>query len=543
MSRGTDTIAIERGFLCGISLNLKKRKETVMKIRRVLAFALAMLMVFALLGFVGCGSEEKKTQAVSGEENTAQEADPNSVYDAEVKDLKGHTFIFLSRSTSYDHLDTNEVYAEELTGDKVNDAVYKRNTLLQEKYNCEIFEERQTDVVAAAKDALVAGDYAYDYIYAGVSQMRSFAASGLLADFNKLKNLNLDKTWWDQNMRSGLAIRGKLFYMNGDAGTCDDRSASVVYYNRDAIKVFNQEDPMDLVEQGTWTIQKMYEIGEACVQDKNGDGAMTVGTDVFAQIFPASQNWYFVAACNQRVSSLADNGDLVIEPTLSKELLDVWAELKPLLTTPHREVTDSGYRFRRGLGVFYTMNLGFLLHTEDADSDFGVIPLPKRNAEQKEYWTTIQASACNAYGITLVSNQNEEAAAAGFTGDNAGVEMAAYFLEAYAYHSVDTLTPAFFNDVLKHQMVRDTRSAEMIEFAVKNRVYDPVMMYSFGGMGKIFDKAGSNGSGGTGNSGDTAIIGSDVNYDTLNSLYQSLVTPARKALKNYLEYLEQEDVG
>ena len=52
-------------------------------------------------------------------------------------DFGGHRFSFLIRQSKYEHLSVREVFAESLTGDAVNDAVYRRNALLQESCNCD----------------------------------------------------------------------------------------------------------------------------------------------------------------------------------------------------------------------------------------------------------------------------------------------------------------------------------------------------------------------------------------------------------------------
>ena len=506
-----------------------------MKAKRILSLLLALVMVFALLAVVGCGEEDPKNTKGSGIDNTAEAEDANSKYDAEVKDLKGHTFYFLSRTTTHKHLDTNEVYAEELNGDKINDAVFKRNTTLEQTYNCHIQETRETDVLAAVKEPLIAGEYCYDFIYAGSTNLRNLAGSNLLVDLNTLENLHLEKTWYDQNLRKGLTIAQKLFYINGDAGTMDDRSTWIMFFNRDFVEKFKLENPYDLVAKGEWTVDKMYEMSEAMVQDKDGDNVMTIGKDVFAYLGEDNNNWYHVAACDCRLSSFTENGDVYIPATVNDDVLDAWAKLKPLLTSPNRDVSDSGSRFRKNLAGFYGINCGALLNFEETTINFGVIPFPKKNVEQTEYWTSISAGWCSCYAIPVVADGNEEAAAAGFA---SGREMAAYFLEAFSYYSVDTLTPAFYDQVLKRQMIRDTESSEMLDLALKNKVYDPVVLYNFGSIGSIFKSCGSNGSGGTG--GTPNAVGTDVNYDNLVSTYEARLDAARKALNNYLNYIDQE---
>ena len=102
------------------------------------------------------------------------------------------------------------------------------------------------------------------------------------------------------------------------------------------------------------------------------------------------------------------------------------------------------------------------------------------------------------------------------------------------------LRDPYYEQVIKGQTVKDADSIEMMDIALKNKVYDPVVIFAFGKLGSsLFSSAGSNGVQAAG-VGEPAK-GSDVNYDTLVSLYESRVTAARKALNNYINYITSED--
>ena len=119
-------------------------------------------------------------------------------------------------------------------------------------------------------------------------------------------------------------------------------------------------------------------------------------------------------------------------------------------------------------------------------------------------------------------------------GFESGREQAAYFLEAFSYYSRSTLTVAFYDQVLMHQMVQDADTVEMLQLALKNKHFDAVALFNFGNIGfSLFSQVGSNDQNGQ--------IGTDVNYDTLVSTYESRVEAARKALNNYLNYISVND--
>ena len=504
-----------------------------MKIRSI-SLILCLFLLLSVV-FTACGGGATETAEGPGViERTTEEADPNDVYDIEVKDLKGHEFLFITQETPTAHLRANEIASEGLNGDKVNDAVFKRNAAIQKDYNCVFSEERASDVLNTVREPLIAGEYVYDVIYGRTPHLRTLSASGLLVDYTTLENIRLEKNWWDHNLHEGLAISGHLFYVNGDLSTVDDRSSIVMFFNRDMIQKNDLEDPFDLVKSGNWTVQKLYELSEACIEDTDGDGVWVPGKDVFAYLSPDFDNYTLIAAAHLYLGDLQSDGTFSLPATVRKDILAAWTELRPLLTSPHRDVSDSGSRFRSGKAAFYSMNLGSLLNYTDTTIVFGVLPMPKLNAEQAEHWTTCSGAINYCFGIPITVDNMADTA-----GFESGREMVAYFLNALCYRSRDTITPAFFDQVLKHQMIRDEVSVEMLDLALKNKLYDPIVFFNFGSIGNIFRDAGSNGSGGS--RGTAGAVGTDVNYDTLVSLYEARLAAARKALNNYLKYLDELD--
>ncbi len=506
-----------------------------MKTTKLLSLLLALLMVCSLV-LVACSGDEKKTNTQDlSSEPTEEQIDPNDVWDLETHNLQGHEFYFMVLDVAAKHLTTNEVYAEALTNDTINDAVYRRNALLEQKYNCTIKEDRSSKPYDLIREPLLAGEYSYDVIYMRVSNTNNFATSQILVDLNSLENLQYDKNWWDQELRSILTVSGKNFMATGDAGTADDRACAVTFVNRDMLEQNHQEDVYELVKSGNWTIDKMYEISEACIKDENGDGVWTVGDDVFAYISVGTYNWAHMAACGVKLSSISPTGEIILPGTLSQDLLDVWAELKPLLTSPHRDISDSGVRFKAGKAPFFSVLLGSITNYGDVSFNLGVVPFPKRNAEQAEYYTYQEASNTSVYSIPVTVDQIPEYEAAGF---ESGREMVGYFLNAFAYESRNVLTPAFYDQVIMLQMVSDQDTADMLELALSNKIYDTAAYFNFGSIRFIFRDAGcGDGYGGTGGTKNGAV-GSDAKYDTLTSLYEEKLSSARTALNNYIKAIE-----
>ncbi len=508
---------------------------------RILCLALAIVMVCTVFLF-GCqGDDVKTTQGQQnatqgGQQPTQTGPDPSTIYDAEVKDLQGHEFVFYVKHVTSAHLNHNEVFAAEPNGDKVNDAVFKRNSQLESTYNCKISEIRDAKAADVVREPLITGEYICDFLYIRAGEARALSKNNLLVDMASLENIDLNKNWWDPAALKGFNMAGKIFFMTGDACTIDERHATVVFYNLELVEAaFPDANLYQEVRDGKWTNARMLEIMQATAADLNGDGQVaTYQRDIYGYMAGNIQgNWIHVAASGGSVAEMVD-GKIEIPVYPSRELLDIWEELRPLLTSPLRFSVDnipSGTVFRSGLATFYGCNTGALLNWRDQKFHLGVLPLPKRNEEQKEYLTAMNFGSVGGYSIPTTVNNDvaKDYEKAGFV---SGAEMCAYFLEAFGYYSRDTLTPAFFDQVLAKQIAMDSDTIEMVAIGIENKNYDPVVGYNFGGMRTLFAECG----------GFSDQPGTDINYDNFTAKYREKVSKAREAVEDYLTFVNADEV-
>jgi len=505
-----------------------------MKVTKILSLILALIMLCSCF-LVACGGEEGKDK-VGGEVSI----NTNDVDESKILDLpklsangfNGHEFRFVSRKVNHVQLLTHEIYAEALTGDKINDAVFTRNSQIEKEYNCKIVEEQIASPAASAKEPLMAGEYYADLLFDEARLLRGLAGQNLLVDLSILENMNLEKAWYDKNSLSGMNIGKKIFFIVGDAATMDDRASWIMWFNKDHMEEYDSDINLyDEVRKGKWTIDRMYELMVSTAKDLNGDGYLMPGEDRMGYIAERYCNFGHMLACGITMGSVDDSGTWVIPTSPKQELVDAWAALRPLLTSPAREVSAHIDRFTKGLGTFYSGNLGTAFDLGDSTYRIGALPMPKLNEDQEEYQTGVYYSQLCTYAIPTTVEGAEDWATNGFS---SGAEQVAYFFEVFSFYSMNLLSPAFYNQVLLKQVASDPESAEMIELAMQNKVYDPIAGYNFGGI-NIYSAVGSNNQNG--------IPGTDVNYDTLVSSYEAKVSAARKALQQYIQFTDFQNTN
>ncbi len=502
-----------------------------MNAKRILSLILAVIMLCSLF-LVSCGKDDKDKGGQAGSVVEGEAQNENEVYDAEIKNLNGHEVRFVVRHNNASHLSVNEVYAEAPNGDKVNDAVFARNAQLADKYNFTIVEQRYEEVAKSVREPLIAGEYVADLILGVARDVRSLAAANLLVDLAVLDNINLEKVWYDQNSLAGMNVGGKVFFVNGDGCTLDDRASWIMFFNKDWVEEYDMTlNLYDVVEEGKWTIDLMVEIMNGSAKDLDGDGTIVPGTDRMGYTGEWYNNWVHVAGCGVTLSRISSSGETEIPAQPKPELLEAWEACRPLITSPYREVSDMSARLRNGFSTFYACNLGTILYSGQTTQSLGVLPFPKKNAEQDKYYNSPAFGQLATFCIPTTVDNCEDWETNGFT---SGREQAAYILDAFSYYSRLTLTPAFYDQVILKQSIRDAESAKMVEYALENKLYDPVVGYNFGGMYRIFEECGSPGAKGS--------VGSDEKYDTFVSTYASRYSAARKALQEYLTYINTEEV-
>jgi len=499
--------------------------------KKLIALTLAAIMLCSCL-LVSCGEEEKKGPVGGEVVLNTQEIDETKVLDLPKLGeggFNGHEFRFVSRKLDHASLTTHEIFAETLTGEKVNDAVFTRNAQIEREYNCKITEEQTKSPAASAKEPLLAGEYYADILFDEARLLRDLASKSLLVDFSTLDNTNFEKAWYDKNAVSGLNIGRKVFFVTGDASTLDDRCAWVIWYNKDFVEEFDPDiDLYEEVRQGKWTANRLYEMIVSTAKDLNGDGYLVPQEDRMGYVCGRDVNFGHVLACGVTMGIVDDNGTWTIPATPKQELLDAWSGLKLLLTSPAREVAAKVEHFTSGKGAFYAGGVGNAYFMGDCAYPVGVLPMPKLNEKQEEYVSGVGYSQLCAYAIPTTVSGAEDWETNGFT---SGPEQVAYFFEVFSYYSMNYLTPAFFNQVVMKQGVSDPESAEMVEIAMKHKIYDPIAGYNFGNI-NIYAMVGSN------NGAD--LVGTDVNYDNLTSSYEAKVVAARKALQQYVQYTDYQ---
>ena len=99
------------------------------------------------------------------------------------------------------------------------------------------------------------------------------------------------------------------------------------------------------------------------------------------------------------------------------------------------------------------------------ESDFGILPYPKLNTTQEEYYHTVAPYNSQFICVPLIQND---------------VERTGTITEALAYYGQKIVLPAYYDVTLIGQSARDEESEAMVEIILDPLVFDIGYYYQIG---------------------------------------------------------------
>ena len=375
----------------------------------------------------------------------------------------------------------DEIYSEEEIGDVMNDAVYTRNRLIENMLNINIrlvigpSGHWLVDLPVYARKIIQAGDDAFDAMD-GVYQP-PLAFAGLLANLYNVPNMNLAKPWWDQRMIEDLSFgKSKLYYIIGDIGYYGMSGVSCYIFNKRLFADNGFEYPYEKVRQGKWTFDEFEKLVKEAARDLDGDGIMDY-KDQWGFAGNSGTVLWSMLGCGEKIVSLDANGIPYLN-SLNERHIQVVTALGKLTSDknnvllaenikssdPYEEISAARLD---GRILFFNTTIAGIPDLREYEYDFGVLPHPKFDENQKEYCNpaTSYSSGASSFSIPIT---------------NTDVERTGMILDVTAGYSGDIIIPALIDVALKSKFTRDEESAEMIELILKTKFFDIVMEYGWG---------------------------------------------------------------
>ncbi|MBO5219942.1 MAG: extracellular solute-binding protein [Clostridia bacterium] len=430
-----------------------------------------LLLTAMLASLASCGGDAPAadttaagaSDATADAEVTTEETDglPDT-------DMEGFTFHILHADDTQFAWVNHQLKADEENGDLVNDAVFKRNRYIEDRFNCKLDIEETTKVDTKLA-SLVMSNEAPDLALMEGRQV--IANIDYIADFNNLPNLNLEADYWNPNASSIFDIGGKQLALAGNYILCYISSASCFMYNKELYEELQIKDNLyDLVNEGKWTTEKFYEISRMGVYDLNGDtkmdkndrmGSLSLSLETYYGALLIGAGFKFVLTDDKDYFSYNIGGNERMISFMQDMLDRTIAEPYLYYTTATQPgSTDAEIKFENGQGLFYQNMLTYVDDYRDMEMDFGIVPSPKLDENQDQYYSR---AALGEIAVLPRSFDMDRA-------ENVGT-----LLEAMSYHSQKNLVQTYKEVMVKTKLTRDDDSADMLEYVFNGITFDAGM--------------------------------------------------------------------
>ena len=391
-------------------------------------------------------------------------------------DYDEYEFTFLTKSGISYNVRYIEPQGEE--GNIFDDAVAKRNAVLEEKYNITIKQYAVPDLVTEVRTQSLGGDLNFDAILANSANLSTLARERLLYDLLSIERFDFSKSYWDQNAVKELVMGNKLYYTNCSLNTHSVGNA--VFFNKKLVQDYNLTSPYEYINNNQWTLDNWSVMAKSISKDVNNDGVMTE-LDQYSQITTHGVQLMFLYGAGIRFTTNDETGfpkvSIVDNPD---KLVNVYEKLKNIMSDtsisycitcsnvdPHgydHKWAYMRYLFTQDLYLFDYTTEGYMSILKDMESEFGIIPFPKYDSSQESY-KTYYPTDFNMFAIPAhIKN----------------IDRTANIIEDMNYYSSFILEPVWFDTLLARRYTRDNESEVTLRYIKENRVYDVGLYYNFG---------------------------------------------------------------
>ena len=425
----------------------------------------------------GCGSEPVGQDETS-DGTTSAEVTTEAGYDYPDVNYDGYEFRILNIDNFYNCYVKTDV--AEQTGETVDDAVYLRNRKVEDKLGIKITEIVETFTSGddrqktgnRLQQAVLAGDESFDCAYVSMSGSAGIITGGYVLDLKKVPGLNLDEEWWDTDLNAALELDGKLFCATSPLQLTSLDLTWVLLFNKQILENNKLEMPYDLVREGKWTMDKMYEYTSK-VANLNGDesfGFTEGGKAVYG--IAAHQHtspYLFLLSGDNKLVETDKSGKLVFTGGTERLYGSMEKAAKLLTTDDGNAILGSNdftpghyyYMFANERAAFLTTELKGTQVMRPYNVEFGILPTPKYDENQENYVTYASE---NVFRLCIPANAEKP-------------ERTGVILDALSYESKYEVLPLYYNQTICQKGLRDDDSIEMLSYISDARMTEVGLIF------------------------------------------------------------------
>ena len=441
-----------------------------MKRYLALLLALVMLLSASLLTLTSCGEEEEEVKRPAGEGQGNTPVIEGDIFaeraavsdDLETVDYGGRKFRIITPRPA-------EVYGSgennRNKGDLLTDARLSRNETVENRFNVDVeivYENDINQVASYVSKVVLSGVDEFDLLIGHLGATGQLVLKNLFLNWYDIPNINFDKPWWNASNKTNLSYDGKCILAVSDLNFSAIQFTYAMFFNKTLANAYDFGNLYKVALDGDWTYDYFYSLIKDVYVD-DGDGKRN-SADFYGYITNKSDEanqWLW--AFNNPIMGFDADGvpEIVLKTdkinTIVKNIYDLFYNTKG--TSIHGET--GGYprtMFVNGRCMFVPASIQFATVKElrNFEDDYGILPMPKFNEQQQDYYTMAYAE----HTLLAVPKTVKD------------TEFVGTIVEALSAESYKQLTPTFYEIALKTRYLRDSESKKVLDTIIENTVFD-----------------------------------------------------------------------
>ena len=444
-----------------------------MKTKRILALLLAIALAASVIacGHDGGTKDTESNDGITVSDNMSGEISDTEVFDGlPEKNYGGRTFTVATN----DYMESDFMSSGE-TGDIVNDAIYRRNTTIEDRFGIklEVVSESYTDMASKINQMIQSGDDSYDLIAQHAYSAGKIAITGGFLNWYDIPYVDLENPWWSQSANKELSYKNKVIYLaGGDYALSMTSYMYAFFFDKVAVEDYGMtpEYLYSLVRDGKWTLDMVADVTKDIYKDLNGNDKRD--DEDFYGIVSSTRSPLntFMWSCDNPIMKSDSDGipQLVYyqdkTSAIVEKVMGLFFDNTGGYTDKNKyTLGDDLFSVGRAMMVPSTFS-GAMKNFRENKNPFGVLPYPKYDEAQTNYYTMSDGShALLSVPVTVKDTE--------FTG---------IITEALCAESWKNVVPKYYETVLKVKLADDADTSEMIDIIGGGLVFDYGYIYDNG---------------------------------------------------------------
>jgi hypothetical protein len=439
------------------------------------------VLILAFTAFIGCKNDTAKTEDPKTPEftegETAEAKNEPIVYKADyLPDIKfdGYDFRMVAPSLYGLYVSAD---CEEETGDTLNDAIYKRNRLIENRYDINIRQidgPDWPDCVSAFNKSVMANSDDFDLCMLISREAWAACLKGTVMPLGNLPYCDITQPWYIKETNKEISINGKHYFVYSDECLCLFGQTMCVLFNKQLASDLALENMYALVNEGKWTVDKFFELAKTAVADLDGDGTLTDSdrfgvvslTDFFYPTFWVGSGIKTIGKDENDLLTFIGDDDKMYglmekvyqyvhggEKVFFDGFQDPVSKFANAAGEPGRAPART--MFGENHGLFVIDCVAIIESFRNMEADFGILPGPKYDEAQEKYYSRVIDGWLNCAPVHA-----------------ANPERTSIIMEALAVESKNITVPAYIEIALRTKQARDDESQDMINLIHETMTMD-----------------------------------------------------------------------